>query len=489
MRKNPHFIIILLLVGSALRSQPVHQQLLFSHPLTNTQSDQAQIVNSQGSFGGTGWQAVTANSQLKVTMNQALPLEGTMKINVTNFDPVRQNQPEVKQHIINMYSRIYDDNKDIFETDGAWWNIRTGVAYSSGSGLAGFKFLSASRGIDTRDEIRCIENATWDLGRVYEFKVTWTDTIIYCFFDNQLLAELPFSGQIEPFKYFLIGRDNLIYGYAGQPGPIYSNLRIYGEENIVTTDQTPPHVEMFSIPASQQINVLFDEAVDAQTAMDIENYSIAPDVLIQSATLSDDLRQIELTTGVHLISKPYQLSISNIADTSALHNVMADTTIAYTYTQDLIIGDISQVNYKYVQRQAGDSCYVDRDFRITSIPGAFADYYWILTANDHKLLTGYPFLTFEASKNVSIIVAYDARLTQVPSWLQDWTLTGATITTQDASLRCFSKNYPAGQISLGANQGSGSCSMYLLLVKKDVSTGIDDTIPPDKPRGVRIVGN
>ncbi len=487
MRKNAVIILTLLLAGSILKSQPVHQQLVFSHPLTNTQSDQAQIVNNQGTFNGMGWQATTVNSQLKITLNQALAFEGTMKINVSNFDPVSQNQPEVKQHIINMYSRIYDDNKDIFETDGAWWNIRTGVAYSSGSGTAGFKFLSAPRGINTRDEARCIEDATWDLSRVYEFKVTWTNSVAYCFFENQLLAALPFSGQIEPFRYLLIGRDNLIYGYAGQPGPIYSNLRIYGAENIVLPDQTAPQVEFLTAVTSQKLSILFHEPVDAQTAMNIENYSISPDVTIQSVSLSGDFRIIELTTTVHLISQPYQLSIANIADTSAQHNVMADTTITYSYTQELIIDDLSQKGYRVVQRQVGDSSYVDRDFKIISIPEAYADYYWILTANDHKLQNGYPFLTFYANKDVSVIVAYDTRLTQVPSWLQEWTLTGTTIVTQDATLRCFSNNCRAGQISLGANQGTGSCSMYLVLVNKTVATGVEDTIPPQPPKGVRIV--
>ncbi|NTW36100.1 MAG: hypothetical protein HGB17_08215 [Syntrophobacteraceae bacterium] len=82
-----------------------------------------------------------------IALASTLPYEGTFVIDVTNFDPVSQNTVENKQHIINLYSRIYENNKDIFETDGSWCNIRTGVGYSTGPGVAGFKFLAAARGL------------------------------------------------------------------------------------------------------------------------------------------------------------------------------------------------------------------------------------------------------------------------------------------------------------------------------------------------------
>ena len=485
MRKK--LALIFLFVSSALFSQPMHDQLIFSHPLTHSQSDQAQIVNNAGSYiPATGWKAVTESSQLQIILNQALPFEGTMKISVTNFDPVSQNMPETKQHIINMYSRIYTNNKDIFATDGSWWNVRTGVAYSTGEGMAGFKFLAAPRGVDTRDEIRCIENATWDLSRTYEFQVTWTTAKIYCLFENQLMATFNFASQVEPFKYILIGKDNLIYGYSAQPGPVYSNVRIYGAGSLNPVDQSPPQIESVTAISSQKVNIKFNEAIDTLTAENIQNYS-SPNIAIQTATISEDLKSVELATTIHSPGQEYQLSISNIADTSAQRNVMSDTTVAYMYTDEMLITNISRANYRFAQRQVGDSSYVDRDYKITAVPEVYEDFNWLLTANDDKLQTNYPFLFFDSNKDISIVIGYDSRLTQIPSWLQDWTLTDVTISTQDSNFKCFAKAYPAGRISLGANHGTGSCSMYLVLLKNNMQTGVVDRIPPDPPTGVRIV--
>jgi hypothetical protein len=224
---------ITLIPASRLWPQPSHTRLIYSHSLLNTTPTAGEsIVNNGGTFiAGKGWQSNLRSSQLLITLASALPFEGTFVINVTNFDPVSQNTPDtLKQHIINLYSRIYNDNKLIFDTDGSWCNIRTGIGYSTGPGVAGFKFLAAPRGEDTRDEERCAEGNTWSLSRTYEFKIIWTTTYIYCYLDGTLMSRLPFSGQIEAFKYLLIGRDNLIWGYSAQPGVIFSNVRIYGPQ-------------------------------------------------------------------------------------------------------------------------------------------------------------------------------------------------------------------------------------------------------------------
>ncbi len=225
--------VLLLGMASCLQSQPAHTRLIYSHSLLNTTPTAGEtIVNGGGTFiASRGWQSQAESSQLTITLAAPLPFEGTAIINVTNFDPVSQNTYEYKQHIFNLYSRVYPNNKDVFYTDAAWCNIRTGSAYSTGPGVAGFKFLAAARGLGTRDEERCVESNTWNLNRTYEFKIIWTRTYTWCYLDGVLMSRLPFSGQVEPFKYILIGRDNLIWGYSAQPGVIFANLRIYGREN------------------------------------------------------------------------------------------------------------------------------------------------------------------------------------------------------------------------------------------------------------------
>lgn len=229
-----NFVVACLLLSILpLSAQPTHTRLIYSHSLLNaTPAAGETIVNSGGLFiSDKGWQSNTDQSQLTITLADPLPFEGTCLFDVTNFDPPSQWVDDLKLHIFNLYSRIYSNNKDIFETDGSWCNIRTGSGYSAGAGMGGYKMLAAPRGLATRDEDRYIEDHTWDRSRTYTFKIIWTRSLIYTVFDGVLQGSLPFSGQIEPFKYLLIGRDNLIWGYCAQPGAIFSNVRIYGKSN------------------------------------------------------------------------------------------------------------------------------------------------------------------------------------------------------------------------------------------------------------------
>lgn len=228
MKKRQILFWMILFPYALLVAQPNHSYLLYSDKLDQpTSTAFSEFVNNGGAFiTAKGWQATTTKSQLFIALPKDLPAEGTFIIDVNKFNPVAQNA-DVKQNIINLYSQR-NGSKDIFETDGSWWNIRTGTGYSEGSGMAGFKFLAAPRGIDSREEERCIERKSdWRESLWYQFKVVWTREKTYCFFDGDLVSTLPFEGQIEMFKFIFLGTDNV---YAGQPGPIYGNLRIYGAE-------------------------------------------------------------------------------------------------------------------------------------------------------------------------------------------------------------------------------------------------------------------
>ncbi|HOH08659.1 MAG TPA: hypothetical protein PLF89_14125, partial [bacterium] len=144
--------------------------VLFSDPLDRATSTAiGQMQNRNGTFiTGSGWKATASNSQLMITLPSPLPSTGSLVVDVRNFDPVSQNI-ETKQQIINLYSQE-NGSKAIFESNGSWINIRTGTGYSTGEGVAGFKMLAAPRGIDTRDEVRIMEDATWNLNKTYEFR-------------------------------------------------------------------------------------------------------------------------------------------------------------------------------------------------------------------------------------------------------------------------------------------------------------------------------
>lgn len=216
---------LFLLVTGVLITRMAAAGTLYSDRLDNAASTAlGQMQNRSGEFiAGSGWKATAGNSQLRITLPAPLPPAGSLLVDVRNFDPVRQNI-DVKQQIINLYSQE-NGSKAIFETSGSWINIRTGTGYSVGEGVAGFKMLAAPRGIDTRDEVRIMEDATWELGKTYEFRITWDQASASVYLDGSKCFTLPFAGQVEMFRYIFLGTDNV---YVAQPGVIYSNLRILG---------------------------------------------------------------------------------------------------------------------------------------------------------------------------------------------------------------------------------------------------------------------
>ena len=135
---------------------------------------------------------------------------------MTNFDPVTQYTSD-KHQIINMYTSN-DGSQAVFDTDEAWWNIRTGTNY-----YTGFKFLASPRGGDEREEVRLIESATWNPADLHTFRVEWDSADVHVYLDGVYLDTLAFDGRIEPLQTIFVGKDNV---YLGQVGPIYSNLRV-----------------------------------------------------------------------------------------------------------------------------------------------------------------------------------------------------------------------------------------------------------------------
>lgn len=221
--------LVCLLLGISAQGQPIHAQLLYSHSLSSAGSENGiTLQNTDGHFFKGGWEITTPTSQLFITLPDGLPLEATMSIQVTNFDPYEQNGDDLKHPIIDLYSRPVG-NKDIYNTDGAWFHLITGIGYQSGNeGEAGFKLWAAPRGVASKVEEQFMQQATWDAGKTYEFTFTWSRTTLYFLVDGILQMQLPFAGQVEPFRYIFLGKDNLTWGYSAQPGPIFFDLRLYG---------------------------------------------------------------------------------------------------------------------------------------------------------------------------------------------------------------------------------------------------------------------
>jgi len=192
----------------------------FCDPLTATDTHEGygEKLVEGGSFTAAGWQTTGAGDQLRLMLATPVSGAGSLGVDVTNFDPSTQ-YTATKTQIINMYT-TENGSQDVFETDEAWWNIRTGTNYGTG-----LKFLAAPNGGDSREEGRYLEDDTWDPSDVHRFRVEWSAGFIDLFLNGTHLESFPFAGRVQPLQYVFLGRDNV---YGAQVGPVYSNLCVTG---------------------------------------------------------------------------------------------------------------------------------------------------------------------------------------------------------------------------------------------------------------------
>ena len=114
--------------------------------------------------------------------------------------------------------------------------------------------------------------------------------------------------------------------------------------------------------------------------------------------------------------------------------------------------------------QVGSRPYIDRTFYFTQVPGYLAGETYIQTANEDKQSTGSDFLSFDVNQDVTVYVAHEDRIEPKPAWLLSFTDTGDQLVNTDKSLRIYARDFPAGKITLGGNQGSRYNSMYVVIV-------------------------
>jgi len=118
---------------------------------------------------------------------------------------------------------------------------------------------------------------------------------------------------------------------------------------------------------------------------------------------------------------------------------------------------------------------IDRTFTITALSPALNNSTMIRTAYDDKALTTATHLTFTIGQPSTVYVCYDARATTLPGFLDaTWTLTNETFSTTHtlaSPFKVYSKNFPTGSVTLGANlqppaAGSwgASAAHYVVLV-------------------------
>jgi hypothetical protein len=109
---------------------------------------------------------------------------------------------------------------------------------------------------------------------------------------------------------------------------------------IVLPDKTPPSVATVQNIGTNQIRLVFSEAVDPPTGTNAGAYSIDGAVIIQSAVLGMDNRTVLLNTSPLTINETYSLTVQGVTDLAVAKNPIAPGTrlsfTVYEYTPENI---------------------------------------------------------------------------------------------------------------------------------------------------------
>ncbi len=79
-------------------------------------------------------------------------------------------------------------------------------------------------------------------------------------------------------------------------------------------DQTDPELIEATALSSTSVKLQFSEELLQEPATNIANYAIAPEIEIQNAVLSEDMKSVTLTTSVHETKTTYEITVSNLQD-------------------------------------------------------------------------------------------------------------------------------------------------------------------------------
>lgn len=117
--------------------------------------------------------------------------------------------------------------------------------------------------------------------------------------------------------------------------------------------------------------------------------------------------------------------------------------------------------------KTGDIMFGDREVTISSMPSYLENAEYIRTAADSKSMTS-DTAGFIAAEDISVYVALDKRVTNVPAWLSDWKNTNEKIiNSNNVEFVIYKKDFEKdSQIVLGSNGQSSGCVFYSVLVTK-----------------------
>ena len=296
------------------------------------------------------------------------------------------------------------------------------------------------------------------------------------------------SGSL-PNGLMLDGQNGNISGTPTQPGIYDFTLSVADSASLTDTENFSITIDpadtisptITSVTPSEdptRLIVVYSEQVEDTSATTVSNYDIDNAIIIFSASLGSDLKTVTLMTSPHSEGITYTLIVNNVLDMASNPNPIADNTQAnYAFIPQVTINNLTVTSgeaYEVVEHglQNGSLVYMDRTYTFTTVPDHLKSATYIKTAGNDNSSEGDNFFSFEVDQAVTVYVAHADQITSKPSWLTAFNDTGSDISiSTDAILSVFSKDFPAGTITLGGNEGEG-LSMYTVIIVPSNGGGI-----------------
>ncbi|HDL18986.1 MAG TPA: T9SS type A sorting domain-containing protein [Bacteroidetes bacterium] len=231
------------------------------------------------------------------------------------------------------------------------------------------------------------------------------------------------------------------------------------------SDTQPPYVTKLELLSLTQLKVYFSEKLDPSSFDNNDIFTIEPSIPIHSVEVDSSDKFVTLNTGRHNYGVENKLWVKNVCD-PAQNFIPENYSIKYEFRRPAEVDSISNAVYQTALVAEGDSFYVDRNYKIASLPADLRDLTWIKTGNNDKFSAGLNFLSFRVHEDVMVYLGHDERISDKPAWLQDWTRSDLLIRDdQNTVFRCYSKSFSPGAVELGGNYGTDQSNMYVVLVK------------------------
>ncbi|MDE6101615.1 MAG: hypothetical protein K2F73_01355, partial [Ruminococcus sp.] len=144
-------------------------------------------------------------------------------------------------------------------------------------------------------------------------------------------------------------------------------------------------------------------------------------------------------------------------------------SISGNFFKNVTVADTASPSGWSIGQSAGKGSLIfgDRDFTITELPESLNNAEILMTACDAKNSND-DIATFTAGEDITLYIALDSRVENLPAWLSGYDKTSLVInTSNELIMEIYAKDVKAGEkVTLGSNGQSAYCVNYTVLATK-----------------------